>query len=65
MREKELLQFNTVTSEIKIYLTERKLENIYRMTIPKINRKPPPGRGKKKKKQAILADQTVGGHCHT
>lgn len=40
MREKELLQFNAITPEIKIYLTERKLENIYRTKIPKTNRKP-------------------------
>lgn len=41
MREKESPQFNAITPEIKIYLTERKLENIYRTEIPKINRKSP------------------------
>lgn len=51
IREKERLQFNTITPEIKIYLTERKLENIYRTKIPKINRKPPLGKQIKKKKK--------------
>lgn len=49
MGEKEWLQFNAITPEIKIYLRERKLEIFTE---------------KKKNRQATQADQTVGGHCH-